>query len=439
MTDAIRDLLRARRAAHFGDMDEAASLAAGSDRAVMASGSRLEEMLLGLCNADILLEAGRVDEAMPLLSRAHSLLERAPVYDCWYAALRWIEAWHALLAGNRPRALDRLRGALALARTGQRRYYLRLLDRSLVPLFRCALEEQIEVDLVHDLIRMFRLKPPALASDNWPWPVRVQTLGRFEVQVNGEPLEFSRKLPRKTLLLLKAIIALGGKEVREQALCDALWGDEEGDAASNAFGITLLRLRKLLGSTETILQRGGSVSLNPHLCWVDAHAFETRLSADQPVNWGALSLYAGTFLPSDEDEPWTVKIRERLRGRFIHALSMRGAELEAHGDERAALECYLRGIDADPIVESFHLGLMRCYERLGKRTEALSAYRRLRQTLSVTLGVQPSEAAQRLFDSLRGESTTDPGPADEGAARSPTVQPGVVRTLPVRNRRTGGV
>ena len=36
------------------------------------------------------------------------------------------------------------------------------------------------------------------------------TLGRFEVQINGETLEFSRKLPRKTLLLLKAIVALGG-------------------------------------------------------------------------------------------------------------------------------------------------------------------------------------------------------------------------------------
>jgi hypothetical protein len=67
------------------------------------------------------------------------------------------------------------------------------------------------------------------------------------VRVGGKLLEFSRKLPRKTLLLLKAIIALGGKEVPEQALCDALWRDEDGDAARNAFAITVLRLRKLLG------------------------------------------------------------------------------------------------------------------------------------------------------------------------------------------------
>lgn len=45
---------------------------------------------------------------------------------------------------------------------------------------------------------------------------------------------------------------------------------------------------------------------------------------------------------------------------------------------------------------------MRCYDRLDRRMEAVSAYRRLRETLSITLGVQPSTATQRLFDSMRG-------------------------------------
>ena len=96
-------------------------------------------------------------------------------------------------------------------------------------------------------------------------PVRILTLGRFEAQINGEKLEFSRKLPRKTLLLLKAIVALGGHDVPEEALCDALWRDEEGDAARNALSITVLRLRKLLGSNESVIHQGGKVSLNPEI------------------------------------------------------------------------------------------------------------------------------------------------------------------------------
>ena len=52
------------------------------------------------------------------------------------------------------------------------------------PLFCLALEEGIEVELVQQLIRMFRLKPPTDAPDLWPRPVRIQTLGRFEVQID---------------------------------------------------------------------------------------------------------------------------------------------------------------------------------------------------------------------------------------------------------------
>jgi DNA-binding SARP family transcriptional activator len=235
--------------------------------------------------------------------------------------------------------------------------------------------------------------------------VRIVTLGRFEVFINDEPIRFSRKLPRKVLLLLKAIVAHGGSDVPEQTLCDSLWGDEEGDAASNALSITIVRLRKLLGTVDTIVHRGGKIALNEERCWVDAWAFESRLG--RSVDPTALDLYGGTFLPEDVGEPWSVAPRERLRGKFIHALSSCGALLESSGDLESAVQCYLRGIDADPVVEGFHQGLMRCYERMGRRTEALSAFRRMKQTLSVLLGVPPSEASQFLFQNLLREQVED--------------------------------
>ena len=310
-------------------------------------------------------------------------------------------------------------------------------------LFALALDQGIEVDLVQDIIRMFRLKPPHDAPDKWPWPVRIVTLGRFGVQVNGEPLEFSRKLPRKTLLLLKAIVAFGGRDVPEQALCDALWGDEEGDAARNALSITVLRLRKLLGSNESVLQQGGKVSLNRELCWVDAWVFEARPADAESASRKVLNLYGGTFLPEDVDASWSVPARERLRGKFIHALSAHGAVLESQSDEAGALQCYLRGIDADPIVESFHQGLMRCYERMGKRTEAFSAYRRLKHTLSVVLGVPPSDATQRLFQGMLQRQTEEGSLLSVDVLATDSATPsasngtrGVVAKLPLRRTRS---
>jgi LuxR family transcriptional regulator, maltose regulon positive regulatory protein len=411
MSSAMLYLFLARREAHHGSCGRAADLAAISDSAAMRTGSRLEEMLYGLCNADILLDAGRTKEARPLLLRSQKWIGRAPVYNCWRAAQLLMESRLARVEGDTERTCVLLRQALALAREGNQRYYLRFLDRALAPLFRLALEEGIEVDLVQDIIRMFRLKPPKDAPDNWPWPVRIFTLGRFEARVNDEPIEFSRKLPRKTLLLLKAIVALGGREVPEQLLCDALWGDEEGDAARNALGIAVLRLRKLLGSNESVSHQGGKISLNPEICWVDTWVFEERLSGVQSGTQKLLSLYAGCFLPEDEGESWSVAPRERLRGKFIDALSRLGSTLESAGDLSGAVQCYLRGIDADAIVESFYQGLMRCYEGLGRRTEALSVFRRLKHTLSVVLGVPPSEATQRLFREMLDRQAEEGGPS----------------------------
>jgi len=43
---------------------------------------------------------------------------------------------------------------------------------------------------------------------------------------------------------------------------------------------------------------------------------------------------------------------------------------------------------------------MRCYARLNRHAEAWSAYRRLRQTLSVTLGIPPSADSESLARTL---------------------------------------
>ena len=409
MLEAMLALFQARRACHLRELDEASRLALLTHALIQRAGSRLEDVVFCVSVADLLLEAGRVQDTRPLLDQVRALIDRAPIYSCWRAALEFLEARAAHAEGDRVKLLTALHTALELGQAGSGRYYLRFCDQAMLQLFPVALAVGFQVDLVLNLIRMFRLKPPRGASPEWPWPVCVVALGKFEVQVYGKPLAFSRKLPRKTLLLLKAIVAYGGRNVPEQGLCDALWGDEEGDAARNALAVSIVRLRKLLESSDAVIQQGGKVALNPDLCHLDTWAFEAQVLNDAPVR-DILNAYGGVLLPDEESEPWSVAPRERLRGRFIDAISTHSASLEEEDDMQGAVRCYLRGIDTDPIVEIFHQGLMRCYERMGRRTESLSAYRRLKQTLSVLLGVPPSENSQRLFnDMLRRQ-------AEEGSA-----------------------
>jgi len=58
----------------------------------------------------------------------------------------------------------------------------------------------------------------------------------------------------------------------------------------------------------------------------------------------------------------------------------------------------------------FHRGLMRCYLRMGRLTEAISAYRRLRQTLSAVLGVKPSAESEAVYREVMRALAAAPDP-----------------------------
>jgi DNA-binding SARP family transcriptional activator len=300
---------------------------------------------------------------------------------------------------RRPEALDHLRRGFEVARLTDARWPFRFL-RPWTPLF-CAeaLSAGIEIDYVKDLIRRIGIMPPSRLVEAWPWPVKVYTLGQFRVLVDDQPLTFSHKVPRKPFALLKTLIAMGAQEVRDERLMDALWPQEAGDAAHEAFHQALFRLRKLLRCAQAVQLAEGRVSLDESLVWTDVRAFEEAL-ANGAASDRALALYRGDFLADEADQPWAAGMRERVRSKFVHHVSLTGTALEAeqHWDDATGL--YLRGLDADPLSESFYQGLMRCYAARGMRAEALSVYRRLRQQLSVVLGMPPSSSSEALVREL---------------------------------------
>jgi DNA-binding SARP family transcriptional activator len=368
------------------------------------AGSRFHECIFGVINAEMLVHAGRSSEARPILQHARDIATCSPLLQNLWPSVEMVEAWVARTEGGQADSLRLLSGALRGSRVGYAWCQMRYVDTTLAHMLPVALKENIESDQARWLIRTFRLRPPSADMEEWPWPVRVRALGDFSVQVDDLPLEVGRKTPRRVLGLLKALVAFGPREVPEQLLVDALWPDEEGDAGHKALSVTLLRLRRLLGDNELVRQHGGRLSVDLRRCWVDAWSFERRLAAESPDPHSletTLALYRGAFLPDDADAPFTVAVRERIRGKFVHALGELGRRLEAGGRHEEAIGWYLRGLEADAIIKTFYQGLMRCYAALDRKTEAIAAYRRLRQTLSVTLGLQPSAGTERLYQALR--------------------------------------
>jgi ATP/maltotriose-dependent transcriptional regulator MalT/DNA-binding SARP family transcriptional activator len=410
---ALLTCYRARLAQVRGEPQRAADLAEHAQADICRTGSGFQEAIYGLINGEILLGAGRAAEARPLLERSRRLIERSAALSTLYPSLLLVEAWLAQVEGREQDCLHALREGLQRSQTDHGWCQMRYVDTAGAHMFRLALARGVEADTAKRLIRLFRLKARLGDGEQWPWPLRLRTLGRFEALVDDRVLEFGRKTPKKALSLLKVLIALGPREVPEPQVLDALWPDEEGDAAHKSLSITLLRLRRLLGDNDLVRQRGGRLSLDAQRCWVDAWAFECDLAGPPSARLAGsdatlamartVALYGGGFLPDDAEQSWTLPARERLRSKYIQALGALCATLEQDGRYDEAIDWYLKGLDADAIVEPFYQGLMRCYEKLDRRPEAVAAYRRLSQTLSVTLGLRPSAGTERLYQALRAQ------------------------------------
>ena len=121
-----------------------------------------------------------------------------------------------------------------------------------------ALDAWIEVPYVQRLIRTRHLVPDTLplACENWPWPLRICTLGRFAILRDEAPIHFGGKVQHKPMELLKAIISFGGKDVPKDTVVDILWPHAEGDMARQSFDTTLHRLRRLIGNDKAISLQG---------------------------------------------------------------------------------------------------------------------------------------------------------------------------------------
>jgi LuxR family maltose regulon positive regulatory protein len=271
-----------------------------------------------------------------------------------------------------------------------------------------ALEQGIEAEYVRELIRTRGLVPPGQQHpESWPWPVRIYTLGRFSIVINDKPVELSGKAKTKVNEMLKAIIAFGGHDVAEQHISDLLWPDAEGDSARASFKVTLHRLRKLLG-TDVLKLHDGRLTLDERYIWLDIWSFERLLGVLEKSGDDELSAlenevidrYHGGFM-LDEAAAWTLSTRERIRGKYLRVIGQAAERLSLLGQWEAAITCYEKALETEPLAERFYLGLIGAHYQLGQKAEAYLAYRHYRESLERELNIPPSPQIEEWHDKLR--------------------------------------
>jgi ATP/maltotriose-dependent transcriptional regulator MalT/DNA-binding SARP family transcriptional activator len=345
------------------------------------------------------LARGAIDEALARYDEAISAADGVDA-DNFRVQKGFVLAHRARLDRRIGDAVALLRDLLATCR--ERRYvgFLRQLPDVIAPLLALALEHGVETEFTRTLIRERQLAPPSPAASHWPWPLALHTLGEFIVMRDGEPLVSKGKAQKRPLDMLKALIALGGRNVDASVLTAQLWPDAEGDDAKTSFDSGLYRLRKLVGVDGALTLADGKLSLNPQVVWLDVWAFEQALDATPPDVDAALACYRGHFLGLEAPAPWAMPLRDRLQARVARAVLARGQALEAGRDFAAARALYERALELDNLAEAVYRRLMVCQRELGDPAGALTTYRRCRELLSIVLGRKPAAETEAIRASL---------------------------------------
>ena len=360
---------------------------------------------------------GQAIDAEAHVQKAHSIARgmKSPVIE-WYSLL--VEAYLLFAKRQEKQASLSLGRALSLGRSHGYVHLEFYQPEMMRFLYAKALQEGLETEYVKGLIAKLKLAPPVSGgsrfalqphiAEEWPYPLKIYTLGRFHVVRGGRPLEFSGKIQKKPLEMLKAIIAFGGENVPEARVSEALWPDADGDLAHKSFEMTLSRLRKLLGNEEYLLYGAGQVNLDARSCWVDSVFIDEELERirQAPAEARAasvekvLALYRGPFLPSDSAFGWSGAMRETLKDKLVRAIVGEGLRREQAGDLARAGDLYLRGLEADDLAEEIYRRLMTCYQWLGRKADAIKTYERCRSLLNERLGTKPSPATEAIYASI---------------------------------------
>ena len=261
-------------------------------------------------------------------------------------------------------------------------------------------------------------------------PLRIWTLGRFQVERGGIPMPPTAWRRQAAMVLLKLLLLAERHRLPREHISSYLWPDADAATGRDNLSGALHALRRALepdltsGARSQYLRQEGP-SLVLHLDehdWVDYHAFEALLaeagSAGDPLPQleAAVALYGGDLLPEEQDV-WCVAAREALRLRW-HGVLLALAEAQAarHHLDRA-LSTLTRLLAADRTNEEAARRLMGMLARQGRRAEAMQIFNRLAAALEDDLGAAPDPETESLFLAL--QAGTAPRRRTSPASRPP--------------------
>ena len=404
---------------HRGKTHESLEHCEAGLKVAIASGSPYAEALLRTTYAQALFQMNQKEKAVAVNNIVLDLAERIRARNMLFIALM-SEAQFAFDMDNKTRGAKALQAGFRIAREQELISHAFWWNSIMPEMCVTALELNIETEFVRKVVRVQKLVPkkPPLHITNWPWAVKIQTLGAFRLVVNDESILLSGKAVKRPLELLKVIIALGGNQIDQNKIIETLWPDAEGDSATQSLHTNLHRLRKILGE-QTLQLHSGYLSLDQRLVWVDSWSFNHIVSdlkkyirlvpsakhIELVSKFGqqAFNVYQGNFLENDADQPWFMAIQQKLKSRFVLLAIELGHYWAQQKNWNQSSICFKRGLEIDNLSEELYQALMQTCHEADRNADALAAYQLCRKNLSEYLGISPSQKTIELYKRINPE------------------------------------
>jgi len=266
-----------------------------------------------------------------------------------------------------------------------------------------ALKHNIQNTIVRDWAaqHLDHLSSPPHSELQWPWPIRIYTLGKFDIQVNGQSLLSSVRSDARSLQMMKTIVLHGGK-ISISELNEQMYSQHNANKQKTLLDTHLHRLRQLLNSSTAIFRDNEQLSLDPKQCWCDNIAFLEILSTseankNQPEQRPlALNLYKGEYLPDENDNYNVLTHREQLRGQYLIAVVEEITN--PHLDAQQAIELLHQAIGIEPLSETLYQLLINFYLQQGHPHLAKATYEQCHRVFKAGLDIEPSEVTLKPLD-----------------------------------------
>ncbi len=190
-----------------------------------------------------------------------------------------------------------------------------------------------------------------------PPTVRIVTLGRFAVEVDGVEVAPSAWGGRRARQLCKRLIVARGRPVPRLELIDLLWPDETDERALSA------RLSVQLSAVRKVLRCGVAATRESVALLTDEVTVDIEQLLPATDDRAVLALYRGEFCPDDRFDDWTVAVRDEAHQKFVASARRLVDRYAAFDQHQLAADVARRIVEADRYDLGAHELLIAALER----------------------------------------------------------------------------